>query len=111
MDTLLKPTIVEVTSLMDVATRKISGRTLHSVFSLPIEKGTTMTYHKMSGQPLQRERRKWRYTKWLVVDEISKVFYENLHIIHLCLQEFKNNHLLFGGKCIVIWRHHAVTTS
>ncbi|KAG7299154.1 hypothetical protein JYU34_017689 [Plutella xylostella] len=103
VDVLLKPNFVEVASLTGVAARQISGRTLHSVFSLPIEKTTTMTYRKMSGQPLERERRKWRYIKWLVIDEISMVSYENLRIIHLRLQEFKNNHLLFGGVNVLLF--------
>ncbi|KAF9800375.1 hypothetical protein SFRURICE_015885 [Spodoptera frugiperda] len=103
VDILLKPTFVEVASLTGVAARQISGRTLHSVFSLPIEKGSTMTYRKMSGQPLERERPKWRYIKWLVVDEISMVSYENLRIIHLRLQEFKNNNSLFGGINILLF--------
>ncbi|KAF9817320.1 hypothetical protein SFRURICE_010779 [Spodoptera frugiperda] len=103
VDILLKLTFVEVASLTGVAARQISGRTLHSDFSLPIEKGSTMTYRKMSGQPLERERRKWRYIKWLVVDEISMVSYENLRIIHLRLQEFKNNNSLFGGINILLF--------
>lgn len=99
----VKTKFVEVASLTGVAARQISGRTLHSVFSLPIEKGTTMTYRKMSGQPLERERRKWRYIKWLIIDEISMVSYENLRIIHLRLQEFKNNNLLFGGVSVLLF--------
>lgn len=33
-----------------------------------------MTYRKMSGQLLERARRKWRYIKFLVIDEIYDGF-------------------------------------
>lgn len=86
-----------------VATRQIFGRTLHGVFSLPVEKGSAMTYRCMTGQRLEQERRKWRHIKWLIIDEISMVSYENLRIIHLRLQEFKNNDKLFGGVNILVF--------
>lgn len=101
-DVLLKPLFVEVASLTGVAARQIGGRTLHSVFSLPIEKGKPAIYHKMNGERLERERRKWRFIRWLVIDEVSMVSYENLRIIHLRLQEFKNNDLLFGGINVIL---------
>lgn len=47
---LLQVIFVEVASLTGVAARQLSGRTLHTVFSLPIEKGNTMTYQKMTGE-------------------------------------------------------------
>jgi len=97
VDVLAKPQFIEVAALTGVATRQIFGKTLHSVFSLRIEKGKTMAYWKMTGQRLEEERRKWRYIKWLIIDEISMVSYENLRMIHLRLQEFKNNDKLFGG--------------
>lgn len=77
---------VEVGSLTGVAARQILGKTLHSLFALPIEKGKTMTYRKLTGQKLENERRKWRNINWLIIDEISMVSYENLRIIHLRLQ-------------------------
>ncbi|KAH9632989.1 hypothetical protein HF086_000349 [Spodoptera exigua] len=103
VDTLLKPNFVEVGSLTGVAARQIFGKTLHSIFLLPIEKGNTMSYKKITGQRLENERRKWRYIHWLIIDEISMVSYENLSIIHLRLQEYKNNEKLFGGVNILLF--------
>ncbi|KAF9409708.1 hypothetical protein HW555_010998, partial [Spodoptera exigua] len=99
VDTLLKPNFVET----GVAARQIFGKTLHSIFLLPIEKGNTMSYKKITGQRLENERRKWRYIHWLIIDEISMVSYENLSIIHLRLQEYKNNEKLFGGVNILLF--------
>ncbi|CAK1580723.1 unnamed protein product [Parnassius mnemosyne] len=103
VDILLKPKFVEVGSLTGVAARQIFGKTLHSIFLLPIEKKNSMTYKKITGQRLETERRKWRYINWLVIDEISMVSYENLRIIHLRLQEYKNNEKLFGGVNILVF--------
>uniref|UniRef100_A0A2A4JST8 ATP-dependent DNA helicase n=1 Tax=Heliothis virescens TaxID=7102 RepID=A0A2A4JST8_HELVI len=103
VDILLKANFVEVGSLTGVAARQVFGKTLHSIFSLPIEKGNIMNYKKNTGQKLENERRKWRNIYWLIVDEISMVSYENLGIIHLRLQEFKNNNKLFGGVNILLF--------
>ncbi|XP_047993596.1 ATP-dependent DNA helicase PIF1-like [Leguminivora glycinivorella] len=103
VDILLKAKFVEVGSLTGVAARQILGKTLHSIFCLPIEKSNTMNYAKISGQRLENERRKWRHIHWLIIDEISMVSYENLRIIHLRLQEFKNNNKLFGGVHILLF--------
>lgn len=62
-----------------------------------------MTYKKITGQRLENKRRKWRYTKWLIIDEISMLSYEKLRTIHLRLQESKNNNRLFGGVNILVF--------
>lgn len=103
VDPLLKPKFVEVASLTGVAARQIFGKTLHSVFLLPIEKGNSMSYKRLSGNKLEQERRKWRHISWLIIDEISMVSYENLRIIHLRLQEYKNNDKLFGGVNLLLF--------
>ncbi|KAL0868792.1 hypothetical protein ABMA27_008224 [Loxostege sticticalis] len=103
VDLLLKPKFVEVGSLTGVAARQVLGKTLHSLFSLPIEKGNSTAYRRLTGEKLEQERRKWRNISWLVIDEVSMVSYENLRMIHLRLQEFKNNDKLFGGINIVLF--------
>ncbi|PZC74948.1 hypothetical protein B5X24_HaOG206881 [Helicoverpa armigera] len=103
VDDLLKPKFVEVGSLTGVAARQVFGKTLHSIFLLPIEKRNTMTYKQITGQRLENERRKWRYVNWLIIDEISMVSYEHLRMIHLRLQEFKNNQKLFGGVNVLVF--------
>jgi len=50
VDVLAKLQFIEVAALTGIAARQIFGKTLHSVFSLPIEKGKTMAYRKMTGQ-------------------------------------------------------------
>ncbi|XP_076397900.1 uncharacterized protein LOC143266155 [Megachile rotundata] len=103
VDMMIKPSFIEVASLTGVAARQIFGKTLHSLFSLLIKKGTAMTYRRLTGQRLEQERRKWRYVRWLIIDEISMVSYENLRIIHLRLQEFKMNDKLFGGVNVLLF--------
>ena len=44
------------------------GRTLHSVFSIPIEKSRTATCNLR----LKQQRRNWRHIRWLIIDQISK---------------------------------------
>ncbi|XP_034839859.2 ATP-dependent DNA helicase pif1-like [Maniola hyperantus] len=103
VDSLLKPIFVEVASLTGVAARQILGKTLHAIFYLPIEKGNARAYTRMTGHRLEQERRKWRHIRWLIIDEISMVSYENLRMIHLRLQEFKNNDLIFGGLNVLVF--------
>ncbi|CAK1599165.1 unnamed protein product [Parnassius mnemosyne] len=100
---LLKPKFVEVGSLTGVAARQVLGKTLHYLFSLPIEKGNSTAYRHLTGEKLEQERRKRRNTSWLVIDEVSMVSYENLRMIHMRLQEYKNNDKLFGGINIVLF--------
>ena len=57
----------------------------------------------MTGLLLQAERLKWRSIKWLIIDEISVVSYRTLRNIHLRLQEYKNNELLFGGVNVLLF--------
>ncbi|KAG5894351.1 hypothetical protein JTB14_031912 [Gonioctena quinquepunctata] len=103
VDVLLNPKFVEVGSLTGVAARQTLGKTLHSLFSLPIEKGNSIPYRHITGQKLEQERRKWHNIRWVVIDEVSIVSYENLRMIHLRLQEFKNNNKLFGGVDVVLF--------
>lgn len=77
VDLLLKPKFVEVGSLTGVAARQVLGKTLHSLFSLPIEKGNSTAYRRLTGEKLKQERRKWRNISWLVIDEVSMVSYKN----------------------------------
>jgi len=39
----------------------------------------------------------------MIIDEISMLSYKNLRMIHLRLQEFKNNDKLFGGVNILLF--------
>lgn len=93
-ENLLKLIFVEEVSLTGMAANQISGRTLHSV----LEKGNTMTYQEKTG-----ERRKWCSIKCLIIDEVSILSYENLRMIYLRLQEFKNNNLLFSGINVLLF--------
>lgn len=53
-------------------------KSLHSVFFISIEKGTTMTYQHITGLRLEQERQKWNYINWLIIDETSMIYYGNL---------------------------------
>lgn len=93
-ENLLKLIFVEEAFLTGVAANQISGRTLHSV----LEKGNTMTYQEKTG-----ERSKWCPIKYLIIDEVSILSYENFRMIYLRLQEFENNNLLFSGINVLLF--------
>lgn len=86
-----------------VAARLVGGCTLHSTFSLPIEKGHIPTLRPLSGDRLQRERVKWRNINWLIIDEISMVPYHTLRNIHIRLQKIKQSSDFFGGVNILLF--------
>lgn len=93
-----------------VAAKLVNGRTLHSLFGLPIErprkKGEGSAPLKpFTGERLQRERTRWKQIKWLIIDEISMVSYHVLRMIHLRLQELRPeyNTELFGGVNVILF--------
>lgn len=86
-----------------VSARLVHGNTLHSIFSLPIEKGHPGPFRQLTGARLQQERLKWRSINWLIIDEVSMVSYRNLRNIHLHLQEFKQNEDLSGGVNVLLF--------
>ena len=86
-----------------VAAKNISGITNHNAFRLPIEHHCTISNFKpLTGKLLEAKRRQWRHVKWVVLDEMSMISYEQFRLINLRLQEFKNNKELFGGCCIIL---------
>ncbi|PZC79192.1 hypothetical protein B5X24_HaOG216756 [Helicoverpa armigera] len=103
VDQVLHASFVEITAPTGVAARLVNGKTLHSAFSLGIEKGRATVYRQMTGQRLEDMRRKWRYIRWLVIDEISMVSYEVLRSIHLRLQELKSCTDIFGGVNVLLF--------
>lgn len=61
VDQLLHASFVEITAPTGVAARLVNGKTLHSAFSLGIEKGRATVYRQLTGQRLEDMRRKWRH--------------------------------------------------
>ena len=94
--------LVIVCAPTGVAAKNIGGVTCHSAFRLPIEKFTAGEFISLTGRLLQNMREKWKIIKWVIIDEISMVSYNQLRQIHLRLQQFKENENKFGGLNIIL---------
>ena len=85
----------------------ISGMTLHSALSLPIEHHGKMTYKPLTGPKLQQIQAYMRYVHCVIIDEISMVSNLTLLHIHLRLSEiFGNkgtNNNWFGSQNIIVF--------
>lgn len=70
---------VKVGALTGVAAKLISGRTLHSMFKLPVQCDEKLArLPNLTGIYLKLLRFQWRKTQFLIVDEISMIPYEML---------------------------------
>ena len=85
----------------------ISGMTLHSALSLPIEHNGKMSYKPLTGANLQQIQACMCYVHCVMIDEISMVSNMTLLHVHLRLTEIfgckngKNN--LFGSQVVVVF--------
>jgi hypothetical protein len=58
-------------------------------FKLPIEKFGLGTLLPLKGKCLDETKRKWKFVKWIIIDEMSMISYEVLRQIHLRTQQIK----------------------
>ena len=91
-----------LTAPTGIAAYNISGITVHSAFSLPVEHHKTADYIPLKAEKLQTLRYKFRNTRYIIIDEISC---QNFVYIHKRLCEIKDTthdpSILFGGMSIL----------
>lgn len=85
-----------------VAAKNIKGLTCHKALELPVEKFGIGRFQDLKGKKLEEAQRKWQYTKWLIIDELSMISYEQLRYINLRLQQIKNCNQTFGGINVIL---------
>lgn len=85
----------------------ISGMTLHSALSLPIEHHGKLAYKPLAGQNLQQFQACFRNVHCMMIDEISMVSNTTLLHIHLRLSEIfgarRRSDTWFGGQNVVVF--------
>ncbi|CAL4231362.1 unnamed protein product [Meganyctiphanes norvegica] len=85
----------------------ISGMTLHSALSLPIEHQGKMTYKPLTGANLQQIQACMRYVHCVMIDEISMVSNLTLLHVHLRLTEIfgrrKERNNWFGSQNVIVF--------
>lgn len=82
------------------AANNIGGRTIHSVFKIPV--GKYLHYSSLSPYALTILRKQFQDVHTVVIDEISMVSQELLMFISRRLSEIKNNDSVFGGCNIIV---------
>jgi PIF1-like helicase/Helitron helicase-like domain at N-terminus len=100
-------TAVQVGALTGVAARLVEGRTLHSMFKLPIEKSNrriAASLDPLSGNYLKVMRQQWRDIEYVFIDEISMVSDKMLYFISSRLGQLKHKETVpFGGINVVFF--------
>jgi hypothetical protein len=69
---------------------------------LPIEKFTIGKFEALKGATLEFTRNAWKHVKFVIIDELSMINYEQLRQIDLRLREIKQNDELFGGVHVIL---------
>ena len=85
-----------------MSARNIQGRTLHSVFKLPVQHGREPEYKELSNQSLQKLRSLYRSVHTILIDEISMVSSNTLTYVHRRLCTLKESTEFFGGLNIIV---------
>lgn len=82
------------------AANNINGRTLHSIFKIPI--GPFLQYSSLSSLTLKNMRKEFQNVHTIVIDEVSMVSSEMLTFISRRLSEIKNCESVFGGLNVIL---------
>lgn len=90
---------VLLTAPTGTAAFNIHGRTLHSLFLLPL--GQTKGYKKLSDEKRNTLRCKLQDLEILIIDEISMVGCDMLMTIDQRLREIKGTDIIFGGITVL----------
>eukprot|EP00118_Oscarella_pearsei_P020682 m.225765 g.225765 ORF g.225765 m.225765 type:complete len:1796 (+) comp40019_c0_seq3:374-5761(+) len=85
-----------------VAAFNIGGQTLHSLFRLPIQKGS---FTDLSGPSLQELQEKFADSRYLIIDEMSMVSQRQLSLVHrrLCQACPWQADSMFGGMSLILF--------
>ena len=95
----LNSNTVVVCAPTGTAASNINGRTIHSLFRIPVAE--YLNYAGLSSYTLKQVRKEFLNVHTVVIDEISMVSSDMLSFISRRLSEIKNNDCVFGG-CNVI---------
>lgn len=82
------------------ASNNINGRTLHSVFKIPV--ASFLQYGSLSSYSISKLRQEFKNVHTIVIDEISMVSSEMFSFKSRRLSEIKNNNNVFGGCNIIV---------
>lgn len=85
-----------------MSAKNIQGKTLHSIFKLPVQHGRQPEYSELSSRVLQQIRKQFHSVHTLVVDEVSMVSNVMLTHIHRRLCAIKQNSEFFGGLNVIL---------
>lgn len=87
-----------------IASKNISGVTIHRAFNLPIQKLHEVLQYMKLGARLLGEKRHLLKDLWLLnIDEISMISYTFLRFIHLRLCEIFETDEPFGGINVIMF--------
>ena len=93
---------VAVCAPTGVAAFNVKGKTVHSLFRLPVSHSRLNTqYQELPSRILAMARREFHNIHTIIIDEVSMVGYDMLEFIHKRLTVLKRNDALFGGINII----------
>ncbi|CAK1598256.1 unnamed protein product [Parnassius mnemosyne] len=92
-----------VTAPTGIAAFNIDGLTVHRVFQLPVEHGSTPKYTQLSDIALKMLRDQLKDVSLIIIDEISMISNVTLLYIHLRLVSIFNVDEWFGGRHIIVF--------
>ena len=93
---------VHVCAPTGVAAYNVKGKTIHSLFYLPVRhKSCALQYHELSGKTISEARKRFQHIHTVIIDEISMVGADSLEFIHKRLTVLKQNDAAFGGINII----------
>ncbi|CAK1598246.1 unnamed protein product [Parnassius mnemosyne] len=92
-----------VTAPTGIAAFNIDDLTVHRVFQLPVEHGSTPKYTQLSDIALKMLRDQLKDVSLIIIDEISMISNVTLLYIHLRLVSIFNVDEWFGGRHIIVF--------
>ncbi len=98
---------VLLTAPTGIASYNITGVTVHSGFSLPVEHRRSASYVPLKAEKLKQFRMKFKDIAYVIIDEISMLSCHNFNIVHKRLCEIKDTThdptILFGGVSLIVF--------
>ena len=86
-----------------IAARNINGRTLHSVWALPVQNSRQECFSPLPDSVRCRMKANLYHTYGHIVDEISMVSNKLLLLLHMRMTEVFDNSLPFGGIPMIVF--------
>ncbi|XP_062577044.1 uncharacterized protein LOC134238944 [Saccostrea cucullata] len=97
--------VVMLLAYTGLAAANISGSTIHSALSIPVDKNLVTNYSCLSSTKLQQLRDTYKHIHTIIIDEVSMVSSHLFTVIHKRLTEIKDtaddHQKTFGGLSIL----------